>query len=106
MNFRVKSEEAVLAEVLAAMREGERYHSRDLAALTGNSPSSVQAVLRLALARREVDQHTQAVRGSANLYSRRTPDRDGAAEQPPRPELKWENEWQQFRRLCMTTRRR
>lgn len=105
MNFRVKSEEAVLAEVLRAMREGERYHSHQEAALTGNSTSSVRTVLRLALARREVDQHTQAVRGSANLYSRRTPDRDGAAEQPPRPELKWENDWQQFRQLCMTTRR-
>ncbi|MBN3811038.1 hypothetical protein [Paraburkholderia sp. Ac-20347] len=90
MNFRVKSEEAVLAEVLRAMREGERYHSHQEAALTGNSTSSVRTVLRLALARREVDQHTQAVRGSANLYSRRTPDRDGAAERPPRRELKWE----------------
>jgi hypothetical protein len=99
MNFRVKSEEAVLAEVLAAMREDERDHSRDLAALTGDSPSTVQAVLRLALPRREVEQHTQALRGGTNSYSLRTPDRAGAAG------LRCGNDWRQFRQLCMTARR-
>lgn len=79
MNFRVKSEEAVLAEVLRAMREGERYRSHQEAALTGNSTSSVRTVLRLALARREVEQHTQALRGGTNIYSLRTPEPDGGA---------------------------